>query len=426
MNIWRSILQALYMAFEMFWEILWPLILGFALSAVVQAVVSKREISRLLPDDSPRSLAIACGLGAASSSCSYAAVALARSIFRRGANFTAAMAFELASTNLVAELAIILVILMGWQFMIAEFVGAPLMVVIMALLFRALLSPESVVAAKEQANKGIPGSMEGHAEMDMAVTDGPLLRRMLSSKGLTAISHYFVMDWAAIWFDIAVGLLLAGALAVWVPNCFWRSFFFVTHPILAKFWGPIIGPFVAIVSFVCSVGNIPLAAMLWNGGISFGGVVAFILADLIVLPILDIYRRYYGMKMSRFILVTFYISMSVAALAIEFIFQAFGLIPQHPATVVEASLTFNYTTVLNGMFLALSAVLLWRFFTTGGPEMLRHMNRAAGTESTGVVTDTTSERAQDSHEYTCPMHPEIIQEKPGNCPKCGMRSIMRA
>src|SRR5713101_7771866 len=214
MNIWRSILQALYMAFEMFWEILWPLILGFALSGVVQAVVSKREISRLLPDDSPRSLAIACGLGAASSSCSYAAVALARSIFGRGANFTAAMAFELASTNLVAELAIILVILMGWQFMIAEFVGAPLMVVIMALLFRALLSPESVVAAKEQANKGIPVSMEGHAEMDMAVTDGPLLRRMRSSKGLTAISHYFVMDWAAIWFDIAVGFLLAGALAV--------------------------------------------------------------------------------------------------------------------------------------------------------------------------------------------------------------------
>src|SRR5713101_4914714 len=225
MNIWRSILQALYMAFAMFWEILWPLILGFALSGVVRAVVSKREISRLLPDDSPRSLAIACGLGAASSSCSYAAVALARSIFGRGANFTAAMAFELASTNLVAELAIILVILMGWQFMIAEFVGAPLMVVIMALLFRALLSPESVVAAKEQANKGIPGSMEGHAEMDMAVTDGPLLRRMLSSKGLTAISHYFVMDWAAIWFDIAVGLLLAGALAVWVPNCFWLILF---------------------------------------------------------------------------------------------------------------------------------------------------------------------------------------------------------
>src|SRR5260370_24720328 len=140
------------------------------------------------------------------------------------------MAFELASTNLVAELAIILVILVGWQFMIAEFGGAPLMVVIMALLFRALLSPESVVAAKEQANKGIPGSMEGHAEMDMAVTDGPLLRRMLSSKGLTAISHYFVMDWAAIWFDIAVALLLAGALAAWVPHCFWRSFFFVTHP----------------------------------------------------------------------------------------------------------------------------------------------------------------------------------------------------
>src|SRR6266852_5584718 len=196
MNIWRSILQALYMAFEMFWEILWPLILGFALSGVVQAVVSKREISRLLPDDSPRSLAIACGLGAASSSCSYAAVALARSIFRRGANFTAAMAFELASTNLVAELAIILVILMGWQFALAEFAGGPLMVAIIAVLFRILLSRKLVQDAREQADKGIKGVMEGHAEMDMSVENGrSLWQRFTSPEGITATSHYFVMDW---------------------------------------------------------------------------------------------------------------------------------------------------------------------------------------------------------------------------------------
>jgi uncharacterized protein len=182
------------------------------------------------------------------------------------------------------------------------------------------------------------------------------------------------MDWVSVWFDVALGLIIAGALAAWVPDGFWRSFFLTSHPTLTKFWGPISGPFVAIISFVCSVGNIPLAAVLWNGGISFGGVVAFILADLIVLPILDIYRRYYGMKTTLFILATFYFSMSVAALVIEFVFQALGLIPPHLATVVQVSIGFNYTTILNIGFLVLAGMLVWRFFTTGGPMMLRRMS----------------------------------------------------
>src|SRR5207248_4294165 len=207
------------------WEILWPLILGFGLSAVVQAVVSKSEMARLLPNDSPKSLAIACGLGAASSSCSYAAVALTRSIFRKGADFTAAMAFELASTNLVAELGIVLIVLMGWRFALAEFIGGPLMVALMAMLFRMFLKRKLVKQAREQADKGIAGKMEGHARMDMSVTEGTLPQRIFSSKGLTAISHYFVMDWAAVWKDVAGGLLLAGALAAWMPNDFWKTFF---------------------------------------------------------------------------------------------------------------------------------------------------------------------------------------------------------
>jgi uncharacterized membrane protein YraQ (UPF0718 family) len=219
-------------------------------------------------------------------------VALVRSIFRKGANFTAAMAFELASTNLVLELSIIMIVLLGWKFALAEFIGAPIMVAILVVLFRTFLTTRLLREAKEQADRGIAGRMEGHAEMDMSVTEGPLWQRLTSSEGLTAISHYFVMDWAAVWLDIAGGLLIAGALAAWVPNDFWQAFFVVDHPLLAKIWGPLIGPAVAIISFVCSVGNIPLAAVLWNGGISFGGVIAFIFADLIVLPILDIYRRY--------------------------------------------------------------------------------------------------------------------------------------
>jgi uncharacterized membrane protein YraQ (UPF0718 family) len=206
-----AILRALSMAFAMGWEILWPLILGFALSGVVQAVVSHKEMSRLLPDDGPRSIGIALALGAASSSCSYAAVAIARSVFRKGANFTAAMAFEMASTNLVLELSIIIVVLMGWRFMAAEAIGAPLMVAILVLISRRFLNPRLVQEAKEQADRGIAGRMEGHAEMDMSVTGGgSFWQRITSAKGFTAISHYFVMDWASVWMDIAGGGLGAG------------------------------------------------------------------------------------------------------------------------------------------------------------------------------------------------------------------------
>ena len=368
------IAHALWMAFLMFWEILWALNLGFLLSAIVQAVVSKSEMSRLLPDDSPRTLGKACLLGAASSSCSYAAVALARSIFRKGANFTAAMVFELASTNLVAELAFIMVILLGWQFAVAEFVGAPVMVIILVVLFRLFLRPAMVEQARAQADRGLRGKMEGHAEMDIAVAEGPILKRIKSDQGRTAMSQYFVMDWLAVWKDVVGGLLIAGALAAWVPTSFWRSFFLSSHPEFAKFWGPLIGPFIAIIAFVCSVGNVPLAAVLWNSGISFGGAIAFIFADLIVLPVLDIYRKYYGLKMSAFLLAAFYAAMALAALVIEFVFQVAGLIPaQRKAQIIESSVTLNYTTVLNIIFLVIAGFMVRRFFKTGGQEMMRMM-----------------------------------------------------
>lgn len=367
--------HALMMSFTMAWEILWALMLGFGLSAVVQAVVSKEEMVRLLPNDSPRTITLACGLGAASSSCSYAAVALARSMFRKGANFTAAMAFQFASTNLVVELGIILAVLMGWQFTLAEFVGGPLMIAILVLLFKAFLTPKVVEAARKQAEKGLQGRMEGHAAMDMSIHEGTIWQRMTSSKGFTAISHFFVMDWASLWMDIGGGLLIAGVLAAWVPKSFWQAFFFQEHPILAKLWGPLLGPVVAIVSFVCSVGNVPLAAVLWNGGISFGGVVAFLFADLIVLPILDIYRKYYGLKIAGFLLLIFYMSMAGAALVVEFVFGALHLIPhERKAPIVPESIRWNYTTILDIAFLAIVLVLVIRFLRTGGPAMLRMMS----------------------------------------------------
>ena len=367
--------HALTIAGSMTWEILWALILGFALSAVVQAVVRRETVVRLLGDDSPRALAAATGLGVASSSCSYASVALARSLFRKGASFTAAMAFEIASTNLVVELGIILALLMGWQFTLAEFVGGPIMIVVLAVLFRIFLRERLVADALEQADKGIAGSMEGHAAMDMSVTgEGSFWRRLSSTRGFTAVSHIFVMEWAAIWRDIAAGLLITGALAAWVPMRFWESFFLTDHPVLAGIWGPIVGPIVAVVSFVCSIGNVPLAAVLWNGGISFGGVVSFIFADLIILPILNIYRKYYGWRMAAFIAVTFYATMVLAGYAVELIFNLLHLVPeQRNVQVIEAHIAWNYTTWLNIVFLVLAAVLLVRFFRTGGMPMLKMM-----------------------------------------------------
>jgi uncharacterized protein len=373
----HQIVRALSFTGGMAWEILWALILGFLLSGVVQAVVSKREMQRLLPDDSPRTLAVATALGAASSSCSYAAVALARSLFRRGADFTAAMAFEFASTNLVFELGIVMALLLGWQFVLGEFVGGPLMIVLVAVVFRAFLKPRLVAEARAQAELGRPGSMEGHAEMDMSVAaEGTWWQRLRTPQGFTATADYFVMDWAAIWKDIVGGLLIAGALAAWVPDAFWQGLFLEHHPTLARLWGPVIGPLVAVVSFVCSVGNVPLAAVLWNGGISFGGVLAFIFADLIILPILDIYRRYYGLRTAGFLLASFYATMVASGLIVEFVFHGVGLEPhERNAKVMEAGVTWNYTTVLNIVFLGAAGLVLWRYFRQGGGlRMLRMMD----------------------------------------------------
>lgn len=378
-----ALLHAIDLAFAMLWEILWPLILGFALSAAVQALVSKRQMVRLLGDDSPRSIALASLFGFASSSCSYAAVALARSLFRRGANFTAAIVFQFASTNLVIELGIIMAVLLGWPFTAAEFIGGPIMIVLLWRLFRATLRPPLVDEARRQADAGLTGRMEGHAQMDMAVVDErPLLVRLTSPEGVTAISHHFVMEWAAVWMDVAGGLLIAGAIAAWVPDAFWRTFFLTGSPLGNLLWSPVVAPLVAILSFVCSVGNVPLAAVLWNGGVSFGGVVAFIFSDLIVLPILDIYRKYYGRRMALYLLVTSYAVMAAAGLLVDLLFRAAGLVPRvHHAVVVEAGLTWNYTSILNLVFLALAAVLVWRFVGTGGREMLRMMNAPAGTKA---------------------------------------------
>jgi uncharacterized protein len=400
--------HALTLTGSMTWEILWALILGFGLTSVVQAAVPRAVIERRLGADDARSIALATGFGAASSSCSYAAVALARALVRKGASFAAAMAFEIASTNLVIELGVVLVVLLGWQFTVGEFVGGPLMIVLVAVWFRLVVRTRVVDAARRQAAKGAAGSMEGHAAMDMTIGgDGSIWSRLRSPQGITSVSHIFVMEWAAVVRDIVAGLLVAGALAAWVPVGFWRALFVAGHPALAPVTGPLLGPVVAVVSFVCSIGNVPLAAVLWNGGISFGGVMAFIFADLIIVPILLIYRKYYGTRMTLMILAGFYVAMVAAGYGVHLLFDALGIVPSgRHATVLERAVRWNYTTILDIVFLLGAAALITRFVRSGGLPMLKMMGGAPppGPDDPSR-DDTASGDAASGHEGHRPHHP---------------------
>src|SRR5207248_157714 len=265
-------------------------------------------------------------------------------------------------------------------------------------------------AARQQADKGLAGSMEGHAAMDMSISgSGGCWKRLASRDGYTSVSHIFVMEWAAVIRDIVLGLLIAGAVGAWVPDTFWQHLFLTGHPLAAKVWGPIIGPVISMLSFVCSIGNIPLAAVLWNGGISFGGVIAFIFADLIIIPILVIYRKYYGTRMMLAILGIFYATMVAAGYIVEFAFGGLGLIPAaRAAKVTETGITWNYTTVLHIIFLLLAAALLIRFFRSGGAAMLKTMGGSPG---------------QHQHEHHAHSKPETADATMRECADLGIKRV---
>jgi uncharacterized membrane protein YraQ (UPF0718 family) len=341
---------------------------------VVETLVSKSTVSRLLGKDSPRSVTLATLFGAASSSCSYAAVAVARSLFRKGATLGNSIIFEFASTNLVFELGLVLLILLGWQFLGAEFIGGLLMVVVLAFIFRLSLSSRLVDEAREQADKGVLGRMEGHGAMDMSVTGYPFLRRLLSPRALTSVSHYFFMNVYSLWTDLVLGFLIAGALGAWVPDDAWSKLFLTGHGAFSEVWGALIGPLIAVLSFVCSVGNVPLAAVLWRGGISFGGAIAFIFADLIILPIINIHRKYYGTRVALYLFAVSYVTMALAGLIVGGFFKVLGAVPTNRnITAFDTTVSWNYDTFLNAAFLVLIAFLAVRFVRTGGVDMLRMM-----------------------------------------------------
>jgi uncharacterized protein len=339
-------------AFFMLWATFWALVLGFALAGAVQAFVSRAEMQRLLGRSGPREIARAGVLGAASSSCSYAASAMAKTLFQRGADFVSSMVFMFASTNLVVELGIVLWVLLGWEFALAELVGGVIMIVLFTLLARLVLRREETDAARERLGGG-----DGGAD---AIQRLPWQERLRSRAGWADAASYAFADVKMVRKEIAAGYLIAGFLAVLVPVSVWNGVFASGHGFWTSLENVIVGPFIAMISLVCSVGNVPLAAALWHGGISFGGVISFIFADLIALPLLFIYRRYYGGRLTLKLLAIFWTVMSAAGLAVEYLFRAVGIEPTtRPAVVVPTEFRWNYTTYLNILFLVVLAGLWW-------------------------------------------------------------------
>jgi uncharacterized membrane protein YraQ (UPF0718 family)/YHS domain-containing protein len=360
-NVVSKIAEGLSNAFLMAWEVWWALVLGFAISAVVQAWVPRERIQRTLGGSGVRPVALATGLGAASSSCSYAAVAIAKSLFQKGASAASALAFQFASTNLVVELGAVIWLLIGWRFALAELIGGLLMIVVMTALLRVFVSRSVEARARAHAL----GSETGHEHV-MAGGDGGWRARLRSVDAWSDVAHNFRNDVAMLWKELIVGFLLAGFIGL-LGNDFFRTLFLAGAP------GPVraienvvVGPVIAVLSFVCSVGNVPLAAVLWSGGISFGGVMAFIFADLIVLPIVAVYRKYYGTAYALRITALMFTTMVLAALAVDGLFALFGLVPTtHPSRgMIFAAVGLDYKLVANvlaaGVFVALVALTVRR------------------------------------------------------------------
>ena len=349
--------DAALMAFGMAWQTLWSLILGFSISALLQSTVSADQMKEALGRDGPKEIALAAAAGAASSSCSYASAAITRTLFKKGAALACSLAFMIASTNLVLELGLILLVLLGWKFMLGQWIGGVVLVAIMSVIVKATAPKTLVDEARNHEETG-----KGHNHMAMQADGDTWVARATNPKTRIYLAQSFAMEWQMLWKDLAIGFVVGGLVSAFVPAAVWKTIFLGgSSSWLAVPVDAIVGPIIAIVTFVCSVGNIPLAAILWAGGASFGGVLAFIYADLIVLPLLDTYRRYFGWRMAAYLFVVLFVTMALAGMVVDVGFHLAGLTPA-PNPNVKAEIThfaLNYTFWLNLIFGAWAAYLLW-------------------------------------------------------------------
>jgi uncharacterized membrane protein YraQ (UPF0718 family)/YHS domain-containing protein len=394
--IWHGLRDSFLMA----WEVWWALVLGFAISAIVQAWVPRERVEGLMSGSGARSVGWATGLGAASSSCSYAAIAIAKSLFQKGASAASALAFQFASTNLVWELGLVLWVLIGWQFTLAEYVGGIVMIVLMTLMLRLFVSPRLERRAREHA----VAADVGHQHQAVGTRLG-WRERLTSVEAWSDVAHNFRGDWQMLWKEITLGFLLAGFIAQF-GNGFFEHLFIRSAPApLPTIENVLIGPIIAVTSFVCSVGNVPLAAVLWSGGISFAGVLAFLYADLIVIPILLIYRKYYGGRFTVRITALMFVTMLIAALIVDGIFSALGLIPTGPRPTradIFSSIQVNYKLALNLLGLVIFAALFWLTARRGATDPVCGMkvdrHRAVSKEFAGETIYFCSEQCLHAFE----------------------------
>lgn len=352
-------------SFLMAYEVWWALVLGFAISAIVQAWVPRERVESALAGDGFAPLARATGLGAASSSCSYAAIAIAKSLFQKGASAATMLAFQFASTNLVWELGLVLWVLIGWQFTLAEFIGGIFLIVLMALMLRLFVSPKLEERARDHARSAQSGHQHHSAASSM-----PVRQRIVSAEAWSDVAHNFRGDWQMLWKEITLGFLLAGFIGL-LGDDFFNFLFVEDAPSFVRTIENVIaGPVIAILSFVCSVGNVPLAAVLWSGGISFAGVIAFIFADLIVVPIVLAYRKYYGTSFALRITALMFVTMVLAALAVDALFTAVGIVPETRPTREDifGAVELDYKLVLNVMGLIVFAVLMYLTWQRGATD----------------------------------------------------------
>jgi uncharacterized membrane protein YraQ (UPF0718 family) len=354
----QTILDGLKNAGLMAYEVWWALVLGFAISAIVQAWVPRKRVEAALAGSGPGPVAKATGLGAASSSCSYAAIAIARSLFEKGASAVTSLAFQFASTNLVWELGLVLWILIGWQFTLAEFVGGIILIALMALLLRLFVSPRLEEAARRHAQQAAAAA---HAHRPAGAEGLTWRQRLASADAWTDVAHNFRQDWRVLWKEITIGFLLAGFIGLLGDDFFNVLFVTDAPPVVRTIENVIAGPVIAVLSFVCSIGNVPLAAVLWSGGISFAGVIAFLFADLIVLPIVVAYRKYYGLSYALRITTLMFVTILIAALIVDGLFSAVDLIPStRPSrTDVFGTISVNYKLFLNILGAVVFVGMFW-------------------------------------------------------------------
>jgi hypothetical protein len=361
-DVLSTIGEGFKQSFLMAYEVWWALVLGFAISGAVQAWVPRERIEATLSGQGPKPVAWATGLGAASSSCSYAAIAIAKSLFQKGASAATILAFQFASTNLVWELGLVLWVLIGWQFTLAEYVGGVILIVLMALMLRLFVSPRLEEAARRHAREAQEGHVHEHGPHGSEEAGTSLWRRLFSAGAWTDVAHNFRADWQMLWKEITIGFLLAGFIGL-LGDDFFNGLFITDAPsVVQTIENVLVGPLIAILSFVCSIGNVPLAAVLWSGGISFAGVIAFIFADLIVLTIVAAYRKYYGTSFALRITALMFVTMVIAALVVDGLFGALSLIPTGPRPSradVFGSVELDYKLVLNVFALGVFCTLLW-------------------------------------------------------------------